>query len=262
MPYAQLDTVRLYYEEYGQGAPVIFLHGFTLDHRQWRTQIDLFSARYRVILLDSRGHGLSDAPSTGYGRDDRVNDLLAFMDALGITKFHLVGLSRGGVTAIGFALKHQDRLLSLTLVSTGAAGWNNGKKLDRVDQAAREKGVEAARALWLDWSLRYYGERRPELAKELETMMREHSGAIWMDPMRGKYPRTIDLDHVHHIAVPTAIFVGDHDKIFVPLGEELNARIVRSRLYRYPNAGHMLNMEHPDRFNRDLGQFLSDVTGG
>jgi len=264
MPYADLKSLRLYYEEYWSATepfnikapPVLFLHGFTLDHRMWAAQAAFFHDRYRVILLDSRGHGLSDAPETGYSRAHRVEDLQRFIDHLQIERFHLVGLSMGGSTGIGYALKHQDRLASLTLVSTGAAGYNVGKKISRIDRIAREKGVEAAQKKWKDIALGWYRQDKKEIRDLMERMINEHSGAVWRDPMRGRYPREYDVEKVHAITVPTMIFAGAADRIFLPLARLLNERIPNSRLRVYDDVGHMVNLEAPERFNRELKRFL------
>ena len=264
MAYANVDNLKFHYERYdgaasGVKTPVLFLHGFTLDIRQWAPQVAALGDRLPMILMDARGHGQSDAPETGYGRDDRVTDVVGFMDALEIEKVHLVGLSMGGTTALGTALKHPERLASLTLVSTGAAGYSVGKKIEYIDRIAREKGLEAARRKWKETSLVYYKDDRTKLREMMLGMVDDHSGAIWMDPMRGKYPRTVDLDRVHEIMTPTAIFVGEKDRVFLALAQELHERIVCSRIVVYENTGHMINLEIPDRFNRDLERFLTGV---
>ena len=259
MPFTTgLDNIKLYYEESGTGVPIVFLHGFTLDHRMWRAQAENFSKNYRVILHDSRGHGQSDAPPTNYARDTRVEELRMALDQLGIDKCHLVGLSMGGSTGILFALKYPERLLSLTLVSTGAAGWNVGKMISNLDQVAKSKGVKNALKQWMDWSLKYY-KKHPHLlhvAQSINEMMFSHSGAIWADPSRGKYPRMIDLDHVYQIKVPTLIMIGDRDRIFIPLARQLHAKIAGSKLIEYPEVGHMINLEIPEKFNEDLGEWV------
>ncbi len=267
MPHADLKTLRLYYEEYWPAAepfnikapPVLFLHGFTLDHLMWQPQAVFFQNERRVILVDARGHGLSDAPETGYSRAHRVEDLRRFIDHLQIERFHLVGLSMGGTTGIGYALKHQDRLASLTLVSTSVAGYNVGKKISRIDRIAREKGVEAAQKKWKDIALGWYRQDKKEIKELLERMMDEHSGAVWCDPMRGRYPRENDLEKVHAITVPTMIFAGAEDSIFLPLARSLHEKIPTSRLTVYDGIGHMINLEAPERFNRDLKPFLEQV---
>jgi 3-oxoadipate enol-lactonase len=260
MPHIQLDDIRLYYEELGSGESILFLHGFTLDRRMWGGLPPFLSDAYRVILLDSRGHGLSDAPTTGYSRPERVNDLMRFIDALKIEKLHLVGLSMGGSLGLAFAFEHQKRLKSLTLVSTGAAGYNIGPKFSRLDTLAKEKGPAAVRAEWMRITMSWYKPEQAEIRKLMMTMIEEHSGAVWMDPLRGKYPPSIpDLEQAHKIKVPTCIFVGMEDKIFVPLSQQLHERIEGSILHEYEGIGHMLNLEAPERFNRDLKKFLSRV---
>ena len=269
MPYAFIKkpgaSHRLFYldmfSENTARPPVIFLHGFTLDHRMWVANATFFRDRYRVLLLDARGHGLSDSPRTGYSRADRVEDLRAFMDLLKLDKAHVVGLSMGGSTAIGLALNHQDRLASLTLVDTGAAGFSVGVKIERIDRLAKEKGLEAARRKWMDSALLWYKKDKEHIRALMHTMITEHSGAIWLDPQRGRYPRENDLERVHEIEVPTMIFVGELDRIFLPLAEKLHERIPGSRLSVFEEVGHMLNLEAPERFNKELKVFLEDAGG-
>jgi len=239
--------------------PVIFLHGFTLDHRMWIANAINIKNDFRVILMDARGHGLSDSPQTGYSRAHRVADLVGFLDALNLERVHLVGLSMGGATAIGFALAYQQRLASLTLVDTGAAGYSPGKKIARIDGLAREKGVEKARQKWIETTLIWYKEDKEHIKQLMLTMMTGHSGAVWLDPMRGKYPREDDLSRVNKIEVPTTIFIGEKDRIFLPLAQKLHEQITTSSLSIYEGVGHMLNLEEPNRFNEELKVFLEGI---
>jgi 3-oxoadipate enol-lactonase len=266
MPYADLGSLKLYYEEYGpdrgdmeQAMPMLFLHGFTLDRRMWKPQADFFRQAYRVILLDSRGHGRSDAPQSGYSRADRVEDLHQFVRHLGVDRFHLIGLSMGGTTAIGYALEHQERLSSLTLVSTSAAGYDVSKKIARIDRIAQNQGLEAARTRWKETTLSWFKKEKQTIKALMEKMIDEHSGAVWLDPMRGRYPRENDLKRVHQITVATLIVAGKEDRLFLPLANSLHDRIPGSRLSIFENVGHMINLEEPDRFSRELKAFLEDI---
>lgn len=261
MPFVVNEGVRLFYEVQGDGEPLLLLHGFTLDSRMWEPQFPVLTSRYRVIVTDTRGHGRSDAPPTGYSREERVDDVRLLADSLQLGRFHLVGFSQGGSTAIGFALKYQDRLKSLSLVSAGAAGYDVGPRIKRIDQLAREKSVEEARSEWLAMALRWFRPEHTEIAALMRTMISEHSGAYWSDPMRGKYPSIPDLDHVRKITVPTAIFIGESDKTFVPLARSLAERIPGARMYTYPRIGHMLNLEAAEKFNADLLNFLQTGLG-
>ena len=259
MPYADLAKIRLYYDEQGTGEPIVFMHGFTLDHRQWARQMEFFKSKYRCIALDSRGHGLSDAPVTGYDRASRVEDREEFADFLKLEKFHLCGLSRGGVDAMGYAFKYQHRLKSLCLVSTGAAGYSTGQKYSKLDEIARKDGVEAVKKAWLEMTMPWMERRYPEVAASMRQMVDEHSGAIWIDPMRGKYVTPPDLDFVHTIKVPLLIVAGAHDKMFAPLALEIHAKVPGSKLKVFSDLGHMLTMESPGEFNQTYLQFLQSL---
>ena len=263
MPFVTVNDIKLHYEEHSPNdtdlkqtetaIPVVFLHGFTLDHRMWQPQADYFRDHFHIIMMDARGHGLSEAPTSGYSREHRVEDLHSFVNALGLDHFHLVGLSMGGSTGIGFALKHQQRLASLSLVSTSAAGYNIGKWTSQIDKTISDKGLVVARRKWIKSNLAYIKDDDRVL---LETMMKDYSGAVWVDPMRGRYPRSNDLDVIHNIKVPVTVFAGENDSIFLKLAKELHSRTATSQLITYKETGHMLNLEAADSFNADLKLFL------
>lgn len=259
MPEIDLGQVTIYYEEYGKGDPLVFLHGFTLDRRMWRRQIEYFSGKYRVIVYDSRGHGKSSCPKSGYSREDRVRDLWGLAGKLSLNKFHLVGLSMGGATALGYAIDHPDTLLSLTLVDTAAGGYSPPPKYKDLRDMARTKGVDEAKRRWIKSALFYYINRNEELRLELKEIISGHCGDLWLDPKRGKYSDRDDVALSEKIKIPTMIFVGEKDRFFIPLAKTLHEKIKDSEIDIVPGVGHMLNMEAPDRFNFRLEQFLERV---
>ncbi len=259
------SDLRIHYQTSGnpesaKGA-LVFAHGFTLDYRLWQGQLEYFaSARtgsgYFSVAFDSRGHGLSDAPETGYSRDHRETDLIAVVDELKLEKFHLIGLSMGGATAIGFAIDYPERLASLTLVSAGVTAHNPSRHLDALTKLAREKGVEAARERWIESGLSYYKDEDNPARKLLEVMMREHSAAPWADPNRGGYKHRNDLELLKDMPVRTLILVGAKDLKFIPIGEKMHQAIPNSKLEVIPNIGHIINLEMPDEFNRRLETWI------
>ena len=141
MPIVQNGEIKIYYESSGSGQALVFLHGFTLDRRMWNEQVEYFSREYQAVAIDARGHGKSEAPLTGYSRDHRETDLLAVVDELSLEKFHLIGLSMGGATAVGFAIDHPQRLESLVLVSAGVTAYNPSGAQDELTKLAKEKGA-------------------------------------------------------------------------------------------------------------------------
>lgn len=256
MPYAKTDDIEIYYESHGSGPALVFAHGFTLDHRLWGPQVEYFSGDYQVVTFDSRGHGKSSAPLTGYSRDHREADMLAVVDALGLEKFHLIGLSMGGATSVGFAVDYRQRLQSLVLVSAGITGFNPTRHQDSLTKIAREQGIEAARKRWMHAALGYYRDHPGPTADLMSAMMAEHSGGPWGDPNRGQYQHRDDLQLLKSLDLPALILVGGRDLNFIPMGEKLHQALAGSTLEILPNVGHIINLEAPELFNQRLESWL------
>jgi len=259
MPYFDSEGVKIYYETRGEGEPLVFLHGFSLDRRMWNDQTEYFAGRYRVITCDARGHGLSDAPKTGYAREDRTTDLENLANFLGLNKFHLIGLSMGGGDALSYAIDRQERLFSLTLVGTVAAGWIPSKRFHDFGPIAKEEGKEAALCKYMASTLSYYKNHNNSLGEVLSKIMLDFSGGPWLDPMKGKYKKRDDLSHVEKLRIPLLIVNGQRDIFFRPLAEKLHSLIESSHLEVIKDVGHMVNMEAPVEFNRILQNFIEET---
>ena len=257
MPYISSGSVKLFYEEKGKGIPLLFLHGFSLDHRMWRDQINYFSSRYRTIAPDARGHGKSDSPESGYAREDRIGDVLNLMAQLKLPRANLVGLSMGGGDALALAIDHQDKLRSLTLADTVAAGYKPKVRPRDPSHLLSEMSLEDVKRKFIDSSLSRFGKDMQEIRKKLETMMVSFSGKVWADPMKGKYPKRDDLKMAASIRIPSLIIVGKRDLSWLPLSLKLSETVLDSRLEILPGIGHMSNMEAPDKFNMILDKFLT-----
>ena len=256
MSYFDSGNVRIYFETAGKGVPLVLLHGFSLDRRMWNRQADYFARDYTIIMPDARGHGLSGTPPTDYAREDRTRDIENLIDHLELGRFHLLGFSMGGGDALAYAIDHPERLLSLTLVGTVAAGWKPPKRFRDFSDSAREKGIEETRRKYMESILSYYEKRQSHLKDEMSRMMLDFSGMPWLDPMKGKYKKRDDINLCRNVSVPTLLIVGQHDIFFRPLAEQLHKLIGNSRLEVIKNAGHMVNMEKGEDFNSIVGTFL------
>src|SRR6476661_7321135 len=125
MPYALTpDNVKLYYEEVGQGTPILFVHEFASDHRGWEPQLREFGKRHRCIAYSARGYTPSDVPDDPnvYSYQHVMRDAVAVLDHLQIGQAHLIGLSMGGYTSLQVALNHPRRVRSMVLAGTGSGG--------------------------------------------------------------------------------------------------------------------------------------------
>jgi pimeloyl-ACP methyl ester carboxylesterase len=275
MAYATTDDgVRLYYEDTGEGAPIVFVHEFAGDHRSWEPQVRFFSRRHRCIAYAARGYPPSDVPERvdSYSQRRAAADIGAVMDGAGIERAHVVGLSMGGFATLHFGLTWPERALSLV-----AAGIGYGAEKDREAQfrqgaegAARgfeSKGSKAFAAIYGSSAARVQFEAKdPRGWREFVEHLAEHSPLGSANTMRGvqaRRPSLYDLeDQLRRLAVPTLIVAGDEDDNSLQPSLFLKRTIPASGLLVLPKTGHTLNLEEPAAFNQAVAEFLAQVIAG
>ncbi len=124
MPGARTGEIEIYYEEYGQGLPLIMILGLGQDIATWDFQVSEFSKHFRLIVFDNRDSGRSSQCSTPYTTEDMARDALGLMNYLHIERAHVLGTSMGGMIAQQIALLAPERVISLVLASTTTTGKN------------------------------------------------------------------------------------------------------------------------------------------
>lgn len=244
---------HLYYEVTGSGEPIIFIHGFTLDHTMWQPQVEFFSQNYKVVTYDVRGFGRSTLPKGSY---DHAADLRALLEHLGIEQAHLVGLSMGGRIATNFTLAYPDAVLSLTLMDSALDGYKS-----EVDWEvyAKEQGVKRAKQNWLAHEVFSVTQKQPEVVAALRVIVDGYSGWHWLNHDWQDPADTRARDHLQEIIQPTLVIVGQDDlPYFHNIANVLAARIPKAQKEIIPNAGHMVNMEAPDIVNGLLARFFAN----
>lgn len=268
------DGVKLYYEETGDGAPVVFVHEFAGDWRSWEPQVRHFARRYRCIVFNARGYPPSDVPESpeAYSQDRARDDILAVLDGLGIDKAHVVGLSMGGFATLHFGLAYPDRVASLVV-----AGCGYGASADTRRQFQKEAEETAARitaetmdvfgaAYALGPTRVQYQNKDPRGWAEFEAQLREHSSLGSANTMLGVQrlrPSLFDLEaEMRALAVPTLIVTGDEDEPCLEPGLFMKRCIATSALVVMARTGHACNLEDPDLFNAHVADFLAQVDAG
>lgn len=249
---------RLYYRIDGEGDPVVFVHGFTLDHRMWDDQVAAFAGRYRVVRYDARGFGRSSLPTGEYRPHDDLRDLMA---ALGIARAHVIGLSMGGGIAADFAIAHPAMVERLVLVDAAISGytWPEGSRTisEGVYSAARAGDLAAARAAWLASPLFGPAREDPRVAAALEAIVGDYSGWHWQNEglARGIEPGA--GQRLAELTAPTLVVVGERDlPVFHDMARHIAGGPTDARVVVIPGAGHMANMEAPDQFAELVLPFL------
>lgn len=259
-----VDTIdagghRITYERKGEGPLVVLLHGYVGDRRTWRRQIEDLSDEFTVVAWDAPGFGGSSDPPEAFRLSDFADCLAAFIEAIGLGRPHVVGLSFGGGLALELYRRHPR--VPTTLVLSGAyAGWSGSLPAEvvehRLQQALRLADLPPDQLV---------GELIPTLFTELApSELVDESAAIVSEfhpaGLRACSRAFADADLrdvLPSIAVPTLLLYGDKDaRAPLNVARDLHARIPGSRLVVIEGVGHVSNVEAPERFNSEVRAFL------
>lgn len=259
MPTVSVSGVRLHYEDQGAGPPLFLLHGNAGSARVWRKVIPALATRHRVIAHDRRGFGSSEKSEAGdFSPRGFARELDGLMEALGIERAHVGGVSFGGFVAQCMALDYPGRVASLILVGTSA---------DRTGRPVPQTLAELERDGWpvvADRLVRSWF--RPasapadvreayEIALQSSQRVRELTVAAL---------GTFDIRaEIGRIAVPTLILTGRQDITCPPaMAEDIRARIPGARLELIDACGHLVPVEQPAAFTGHVLTFLAAVDRG
>ncbi|MFM0324331.1 alpha/beta fold hydrolase [Caballeronia glebae] len=272
MPYLTTsDEVKLYYEEAGEGAPIVFVHEFGGDLRSWEPQMRYFSRRYRCIAFAARGYTPSDVPDDieQYSQAIAARDIRDVLDALKIDRAHIVGLSMGGFATLHFGLDYADRARSLVVAGTGYGAEKEFEdyfrevSLEVAKQFEAQGAPQFAKTYSLAASRIAFQVKDPRGWLEFATMLGEHSArgsALTMRGVQARRPSIYDLDaRLKAMTVPTLVVVGDEDDHCLQPGIFLKRTVPASGLVVMPKTGHTLNLEEPALFNQHIAEFLAMV---
>jgi pimeloyl-ACP methyl ester carboxylesterase len=264
--FIDLDGRRTHYIEKGEGEPIILLHGFLYDSYLWATNIDALATRFKVYALDLWGWGYSTREPLDYGYQLYADQVLSFMNKLGIKRASLVGQSMGSGTAILFSVQHRERVNKLVLVA--AAGLPNPIPL--IGKFFNLSGIGEFMLGWNTDFVRKAGLRdffihNKELLTDsyFENVTRPHkiqnSNEVYLSIQRKQFFDKLS-DEIRRLAeldVPVLLVWGRQDKALpVRLGQDMHRILKGSRLEILDNAGHVPNFERAETFNQLAVNFL------
>lgn len=261
MPRIQVGDLQLYYELHGpEGADVLVLsNGILMSTASWAFQTPVLSRHYRLLLYDCRGMWQSDHPPGPYTMEQHADDLAGLLDALGIERAHIGGISYGGELSIVFALRYPERALSLIVADVVShvdpwlrivvEGWI---------AAARTKNPPVFFSATVPWnfSARFVREHPDLMAQALERYrLLDYEAVIRLCEC---FLTLSVRERLGEIAAPTCVMVGERD-ILKGRGyaEEIARRIPRAEFHLIPDAGHATCWEQPEVFNSIVLGFLS-----
>lgn len=256
MSFYETDEKKIYYELTGEGTPVVLVHGVALDSRIWGDLPQFLAGKNKVLTYDLRGHGRSFAPESGYSYRDLVADLSELLSALELPKVTLIGHSLGGAVAIKFALRHPGKVEKLVLAAPHVVGYTDYKGWPNVFRTARMIDVDQAKISWETFRLFSKLENGSPKKQLFLDCLRDFPGTIWTDPQAGRYVEESDLKIIDKLATPTLLLCGRDDLDFLPVAKLINAQLPQGSLFEIPDCGHMIHLEKPEIFRRELAAFL------
>ena len=275
MPIARINNAEIFYEQSGEGTPLVFLHEFAGDYRSWEAQVRFFARRYAVVTYNARGYPPSEVPGdpSGYSQDIAVEDLCGLLDHLGVERAHVVGFSMGGSAALVFGIDHPLRARSVTIVGTGSGSSPGGddtqflRDMEYVIQRFESEGMDKVSEFYTSGPNRVqFQDKDPRGWQEFNAQFRDGSATGHANTMRGvqsKRPSVYELEEgLEAMNVPLMIMVGDEDQPCLGPGLYLKRTVPSAALTVFPKTGHNINQEEPDLFNRALLDFITQVDGG
>jgi 3-oxoadipate enol-lactonase len=264
MKYVRVNNLRIAYEEIGKGTPIIFVHGFPLNHKLWEPQLSGLKETMHVIAPDLPGHGESEARSGAYLMNMVADDTIGFIDALGISEPVIIcGLSLGGYMLGQLFQKYGKRLSGLIFTATRASPDSVEAKLnrDRLVALARQSGLQAVveDVLPKFMSPKTY-QSRPELVAKVREIMRTTSLDGVVGDLLGMRERLDTHDLLRKVTVPALVIHGADDQLIsLSEGERIRDTIPGARMCVIPDAGHLPNLEQPELFNQAVIEFIQQL---
>lgn len=257
--YVEVNGTRLCYEARGSGPAILLLHGFALDRRMWRPQLEGLGDRRRVVAYDTRGFGRSAMPGTEPFR--HCEDAAALVESLELGPVLAVGHSIGAHHMLELVITRPDLVRGyVAICPSGLAGTPFPPTITAtfaaIKRCVREEGVEAAKAEWAKCAWFDSSRGLPHLEPEIEAMLAEYSGWHWThdNPVENIVPPA--AERLAEVLVPTLVVSGARDIDYnTVIADRLCRGIPHAKRLIVPNAGHMASMEDPGTVSRAIAEF-------
>lgn len=254
--YADVNDIRIYYEIYGEGEPLLLLHGNGGSIGNFEYQIPELSKHFKVIAVDSRAQGRSSDSDQEISYALMASDMAALIDKLGLGKVNVVGWSDGGNIGLELAYAHPEKLLK---VVTMGANYTNENWMALPDSAVM--APDDPLILKISEFMKKAGEKALSLNPDTAQIpvIRQK-----LDNLMAKYPN-FTPEQLNTIRVPFLVIAGDHDMISLDHTVSLYRNLPQAQLFIVPHGSHLVPLENPDLINSEIIRFLesaySDING-
>lgn len=255
----EVEGHSIAYERQGNGPPLLLLHGWPSNSREWRAQIAGLADEFQVVAWNAPGAGPSSDPPEDFGLPDWAEVLAAFVQALGLQRVHVCGLSWGGGLALQLYRRHPTLISSLILVGA-YAGWAGSLPAAAAEERLRlmERNAELPPAGWAPALIRTLvaDDTPAEITDELASIIDELHPVATRTALRA-FAEADLRDVLPQVDVPTLIVNGERDaRAPRSVWEPLHSAIPGSDVVLIPDVGHMVDVEAPNRLNDEIRAFL------
>jgi 3-oxoadipate enol-lactonase len=253
MPILKYNNGDISYSVVGQGEPIVFIHGFGLDSRMWQPQIEKLSKTHQIITYDLRGFGKSSMP---IGQYSHVDDLNALLELLGVSKTDVVGHSFGGEIALNFVLKYPKKVQKLFLIASSLSGYDFENKLwGELMELGKNENVNEIRNRLLNHEIFDSLEDKAEVKNRVRSILKDYSCWHFLNKDLRQIEIKDSMSLLEQIDVPVSIIIGEEDvKAQKEIAEILDKNLPKSTLNIIKNAGHMINLEEPEKVSEIINR--------
>jgi 3-oxoadipate enol-lactonase len=258
MPFVENQGAKIYWDEQGQGPPVLLIMGLGWASHMWHRTRPILAGHFRTIAFDNRGSGRSDVPPGPYSIPTMASDAAAVLDAVGVPRAHLLGASMGGMIAQEFALQYPDRVLSLILACTAPGGVHSvPAEPEAVQLLFRREGSPAEMAEAAVPFIYDAAAPRDRIAEDLLVLSQWYPNLEGFSAQLQAILAWEAYSRLSQIAVPTLVIHGENDRLVPCANADLIAgQIPGAQLVKLPSAGHIFMTDQPQSSHQGILDFL------
>lgn len=264
----ETNGARIYYEVEGSGEPVILIHAGIANLRMWDAEVAALRDDYRLIRYDTRGYGRTETDAVPFSNRE---DISALLDHLDERSAHVVGLSRGGMIALDYAIESPERVRSLVVAAGGVGGYESPEDADASVFEVADNLVDAKD--WegiADWETAYWADGPGQPTGRVDPAVHAQVHGWILTNYRAEkeegVPQPLDppaVGRLSELQSPLLVMIGTVDEPGTrDACRHLAASVPGARLEVFEGAAHMLNLEQPERFHALLRQFLTGTGTG
>jgi 3-oxoadipate enol-lactonase len=254
MPFCELQDVKLYYEDSGSGEAIVFTHGHSMYHKQWKPQIEALSSRYRVIVWDVRGHGNSSLPAGAVDPESFSRDLAGLLEHLGLSSAVLCGLSMGGHISLQTAVRYPGKVKGLILIGTPFTNAFN-----KFERFASPFSLFSLRLLPYKWMASLTAGIMSKVTPGNRDFVMEAFGKMTKDRFLRHWRGNLRMDSRNELGkvhCPVLLLHGEQDRMVARQQQALAAGIRGAALHTIKGADHLTNLDNPEAVNRHIMDFM------